>query len=530
MLSYCSLDYLLVFLPVVMILYQIMPQKIRRFVLLAAGYAFFWYISGFLFLWNIAVAVSVWLIGLKLSSLQSHRDVLLKSAEKGQKKAIRSSCEKKMRLWVILAGVIAFGILLTLKYSAFFADNLNSVLNLLHTGKQVGIPHFLVPIGISFYTLQAMSYIFDVQKEKIQADRNFFRVALFLSFFPLLMEGPIARYKDTVPQLWEAPRIKAAGLQRGGWRILYGVIKKLIVADRVNAAVEVLYVKFPKYDGGMVILAALLFTIQEYMEFSGTMDIVIGTGECFGITLPENFRQPFFSRTISEFWTRWHISLGAWLRDYIYYPLSMSGPLKALTKKCRKKIGNHYGPLVSSSIALFAVWLFNGLWHGAGWSFIFFGMYHFALIFTGNILQPVVVGFCEKHHINRRNPFYMGFQIVRTFILVAIGEMFFRALSLKHGLQMFMKLFNDTLFRSFSRGRALKLGMDIQDYIIVGAVIIFVFVISLLQERGYNVRDHLMKKNLVIRSLVTVILLGCIVLFGAYGAGYVPVDPIYANF
>ena len=530
MLSYCSAEYLILFLPAVMLLYQISPKRFRRYVLLAAGYAFFWYLSGILVLWNIAVAVCAWLTALKLSSLLKRRDALLQTAERSQKKAIRASYNKNMHRWVLLSVLICFGILITLKYSAFLVDNLNAVMRIAHTGKQFAIPHFLVPIGISFYTLEAMSYVFDVQKEKIPADRNFLRVALFLSFFPLLMEGPIARYKDTAMQLWNPPGITMAGLQRGGWRVLYGVIKKLVVADRVNAAVELLYLDFEKYDGGMVFLAALLFTIQEYMEFSGTMDIVIGTGECLGITLPENFRQPFFSATISEFWTRWHISLGSWLRDYIFYPLSMSASLKKLTKKCKKRLGNHYGPLVTSSIALFAVWVFNGFWHGSGWGFLFFGMYHFTWIVTGNLLQPWVTHFCEKHGINRRNPVYRAFQIIRTFLIVAIGEMFFRALSLKYGLKMFVQIFRQASLKSFLDGTIFQIEMDLQDYVIVGIVIVFVFVISLLREKEYNVRDHLMAKNMLVRSLVTVLLITFIVLFGAYGAGYVPVDPIYANF
>ena len=530
MLSYCSLEYLIVFLPAVMIVYQVLPQKVRRYFLLAAGYAFFWYISGFLFLWNIAVAVCVWLTGLRLGALLRKRDALLTDAERSRKKAIRTDCERKMRLWVILSAAVCFGILLTLKYGAFFTENMNTVLRLVHAGKQLRIPHFLVPIGISFYTLEAMSYVFDVQKEKIRADRNFFRVALFLNFFPLLMEGPVSRYGEVAPQLWNAPRITLYGLQRGGFRILYGVMKKVLVADRVNMTVDLLYLDFAKYDGGMIFLAAVLFTVQEYMEFSGTMDIVIGTGECLGITLPENFRQPFFSTTISEFWTRWHISLGGWLRDYIFYPLSMCGPMKKLTKKCRKRLGNHYGPLVTSSIALFAVWLFNGLWHGVGWSFIFFGMYHFALIVTGNLLQPLVTGFCEKHHLNRRNPACRAFQIIRTFLLVAIGEMFFRALSLKWGLQMFVQMFRQASVKSFADGTFLKLEMDIADYVAVAAVIIFVLIISILKEKGCDVRTRLMEHNMLVRSLTAVLLIGCIVLFGAYGTGYVPVNPIYANF
>ena len=530
MLSYCSIEYLLVFLPVVFLGYQILPQTARRYFLLAASYGFFWYLSGPLVVWHVAVCLCVWLVGLRLQHLLDARGAQLKEAERSARKGIRAAYARRMSRWVIVAGVVCFGILLSLKYTPFFTENLNSLFRHLGLHLQLRVPSFAVPIGISFYTLQAMSYVFDVQKEKLQAERNLLRLTLWLSFFPLLMEGPIARFGATAEQIWNVPRIKGENFQKGLWRILYGVMKKMIVADRVNTAVELLYTEYASYDGGMVFLAAVLFTVQEYLEFSGTIDIVIGTGECLGIFLPENFNQPFFSKTISEFWTRWHISLGAWLKDYLFYPLSMSEPLKKLTKKCRTRFGNHYGPLVTSSIALFAVWLFNGLWHGAGWSYIFFGMYHFALIVTGNLLAPVVIGFCEKHKINRRVFPYQLFQMIRTAILVAIGEMFFRALSLKHGLEMFMIMIRHASVRSFADGTWLKLGMDLQDYLIVAAMIVFVFVISLLKERGCQVREQLYRRPVIVRALVTAMLISLVLLFGAYGTGYVPVDPIYANF
>ena len=533
MISYCSIEYLLVFLPAVLLGYLVLPKHLRRVLLLAASYGFFWYLSGPLLLWHVAVCAAVWLIGLRMKHVLSSRGEALGQIERKDREArrrVREAYSRKLRMWTIFSSVICFGILLSLKYTPFFLQNLNAVLARTGTGLQFEIPVIAVPIGISFYTLQAMSYVFDVRNEKLSAEGNFFRLTLWLSFFPLLMEGPIVRYAPTAEQIWEVDRIRGENFQKGLWRILYGVMKKLVVADRVNMAVELLYTDFAKYDGGMVFLAAVLFTVQEYMEFSGTIDIVIGTGECFGFFLPENFRQPFFSKTISEFWTRWHITLGAWLRDYIFYPLSMSAPLKKLTKKCRARFGNHYGPVITGAVALFAVWLFNGLWHGAGWSYIFFGMYHFTLITAGSFITPVVMSFCEKHSINRQSAPYAFFQRIRTALLVAIGEMFFRALSLKHGLQMFVRIFRHASLRSFVDGTALKLGMDLQDYLVILVVIAFVFVISLLKERDVDVRQKLYEKPVLVRALITALFVSLIVLFGAYGAGYVPVDPIYANF
>ena len=155
------------------------------------------------------------------------------------------------------------------------------------------------------------------------------------------------------------------------------------------------------YDGLVIAVAAVCYTIQLYMDFSGTMDLAVGAGRIFGFQIPENFQRPFFSRSIPEFWQRWHISLGTWFKDYIFYPVSLSGPLKKLTSNARKKLGNHFGPLCASAIALFCVWFSNGLWHGAAWTYIFFGLYHFFFILCGNLFDPLTKWTTGKLHINR---------------------------------------------------------------------------------------------------------------------------------
>ena len=260
------------------------------------------------------------------------------------------------------------------------------------------------------------------------------------------------------------------------------------------------------------------------------MYTVIGSAQIFGVKLPENFRQPFFSKSISDFWTRWHITLGAWFRDYIFYPLSLSEPLKKLTTKGRKKLGKHYGPLLASSIALFCVWISNGLWHGAAWSFIFFGMYHFGLILLGNIMEPVVKFVTEKLHINRECWPYRIFQIVRTTCLVFIGELFFRAKGLKAGLIMLKTIFTNFTFASFADGTFLKLGIDAHDFIIVAVFVVIVFITSIMKEKNINIREKIASKNIVIRWTLYYALILSIIIFGAYGVGYTPVDPMYASF
>ena len=178
------------------------------------------------------------------------------------------------------------------------------------------------------------------------------------------------------------------------------MMKKLVVADRLNSFVVLVFNDYGNCDGGVIALGAVLYTVQLYMDFSGSMDAVIGIAEIFGVPMPENFERPFFSRTISEFWKRWHITLGAWFRDYLFYPVTASDKMKKLTSSARKKIGNHYGPLLAGSVALFCVWLSNGLWHGSDWNFIFFGMYHFVLILLGNLIAPPVRWLNRKLHVN----------------------------------------------------------------------------------------------------------------------------------
>ena len=266
------------------------------------------------------------------------------------------------------------------------------------------------------------------------------------------------------------------------------------------------------------------------MEFSGTMDVVIGTGEIFGVNIPENFKQPFFSKNITEFWSRWHLSLGHWFKDYIFYPVSLSKPLKKITNSLRKRFGAHYGSLISGAIAFFCVWFLNGLWHGAGYPFLFFGMYHFFMILMGNIFEPTIIKICKKLHIERKNIFYRIFQSVKMTILVFIGELFFRAPTMKVAFAMLNRIFTKVSISSIKHGEILTLGLDIKDYIVLIISIIFIFVIGLLKEKGHNIREEVSNKNIFIRWILYYAFILIIIVFGAYGIGYVPVDPIYADF
>lgn len=530
MTSYFAVIFLVAFLPICIIVYSIIPQKTKKYFLLFASMVFFWLVSGQLIVYLILTIMSVHYFGIWLDRIQGKRNAAVKAAQKEERKALKKVFLHQSRLVLLFAAVIHIGVLLVIKYSPFFTTNVNNLFALLNVPLQLDIPSYIMPIGISFFTLQAISYLFDVYRGLIKADDNIFRLALFMSFFPQIVEGPICRYGQTANQLWNVKQIEFENLKLGAQRILFGLMKKLVIADRLNPLIKEVFSNYSNYQGGIIAIAAVCYTIQLYMDFSGTMDAVMGIAQIFGVTMPENFQRPFFSKSISEFWQRWHITLGTWFKDYIFYPVTMSKPMKNLTSSARKKLGNHFGPLLAGSVALFCVWFCNGLWHGSAWNYIFFGMYHFALILAGNIISPAVTATNKKLHINADCFAYRTMQMVRTTILVIIGELFFRAEGLKDGLAMFGKMVTDFSFSTLDSTLMDKLKIDVQDIIIVAVALVIIFVISVLNEKGINIRLSLKKKNIVIRWGLLYALIMFIVIFGAYGKGYVPVDPIYANF
>jgi len=526
-LSYFNRVYIFLFLPLFILIYNITPKKYRYLVLMAASFLFFFMISNKLIFFLILSILSVYLCGLLLDRIEDKKDETLKTAKQEDKKIIKNKYKSKKKRVLILTIIFNVSFLFFFKYLNFFANNANILFKWLNIKYSFQILKHVAPIGISFYTMEALGYIIDVYNGKIKAEKKILKLALFLSFFPQIMEGPIARYSDTSNDLYAGTKTTYKDFCFGYQRILWGVFKKLVIANRINILVKIIFNEYMNYSGSSVALGVIGYTVMLYMEFSGTMDVVIGSAEIFGVKIPENFRQPFFSKNISEFWTRWHISLGLWFKDYIFYPVSLSKNMRNLTAKARKKLGNHFGPLISGSIALFTVWILNGLWHGAGWTFLFFGMYHFFMILMGNIFEPTVINICNKLHINRKNVFYRVFQSVKMTILVFIGELFFRAPTMKVAFAMLHRIF--TKF-DIKNGEVLSLGLDIKDYGILIISIIIVFVIGLLKEKGNNIREDISNKHIVIRWLIYYALIVAIIIFGAYGAEYVPVDPIYADF
>lgn len=526
--TYFGPEFYMLFLPAAAFLYAVMPKKVRPYVLLAGSYIFFWLISEKLICYILFSTVSIHHCGLWLDKIQQDRKAAVKAAEKEDKKAIKKAYERRQTLLLIGTAAVHIGILAVLKYTPFVIRNANIIFE--HFNIHITPLKFAAPIGISFYTLQAVSYITDVRRGAVKADRNIGRLALYMCFFPQIMEGPIARYSETAEQLFKGEQIQYKNFVFGTERIVYGLFKKIIIADRLNAFVKTVFEHYDRYDGGIIFLGAIAFTVELYMDFSGAMDVALGSARIFGVGLPENFRQPFFSKSISEFWTRWHITLGTWFRDYVYYPVSFSSGAKKLAAAGRKKFGNYFGSMLSGTLALFCVWLCNGIWHGSAWMYLFFGMYHFVLIFAGNLMNPLFIKMYDKLKIDRNKAPVLALRILKTSFLVVIGELFFRGHGLKKSLEMFYKICTDFSLQGMMSGAVYKAGLDYLDVIVVLIGVAAVLVIGILKEKNIDICESLGRKNIVIRWAVLIGAIAAIIMFGAYGAEYTPVEPMYADF
>ena len=526
--TYTSILYLFIFLPGVILLYQLAPARHRYKVLLGASWLFFLSLSGKLIVYLLISTLSVHHIGLWLSSCKKELDLTGASPE--EKKALKAACASKRRRILWFGMGIQLGMLVVLKYSGFFSDNINHILKAVSNPNLLPAMRFALPIGISFYTLQAVSYLADVYFEKIPADDHLGRLALYLTFFPILMEGPICRYSQTACALTAGKPLEYKNVTYGFQRILWGLFKKLVIADRLNLLVETVFGSYNQYGGIIVIVSAILYTFQLYADFSGCIDMTIGTGEIFGISIPENFRQPFFSKNPSEFWRRWHITLGTWLKDYIFYPISLTAPVKKFGKNSRAKLGKHLGQVAATSPALFGVWICNGFWHGTGWHYLFFGMYYFVLILLENVTEPYVVKAAETLKINRSSLIYRIFQSVKLLIIVFTGELFFRAETLTAGFSMFRSIFTGFQFSSLTDGSLLQLGLALPDYAAVFLGFLAVLAVGVIHERGISIRDQLSGYKLPVRWSLYYGAILLVIVLGAYGDGYLPAKLIYAGF
>lgn len=428
-----------------------------------------------------------------------------------EQKLDKKSEKKRKRQVLVLALLLNFGILGVLKYTNFAIHIFNSVFR-----TEFGIVDFLLPLGISFYTFQSMGYLLDVYWGRTKAEHNLFRLALFVSFFPQILQGPIGRFSTLGKQLYEPHHFDAEEIERGFLRILWGYFKKMVIADNALIFVDAIFGQ-PDIYNGLSIAGVLAYSIQLYCDFSGGVDVVIGIARLFGIRLDENFKRPYFAVSITDFWHRWHITLGTWMKDYVFYPVSLSGWMKSFSKLAKKVFGKQIGRTLPICLANIIVFLVVGIWHGAAWKFIIYGMYNGCIIAFSGLMAPSYRKWKQKLHISDDSRGFHLFQIIRTFVLVNISWFFDRADDVWTALLMMKNAImycNPRQILEIQIGEASKTEYTLIFLLVILAGCMIVFAVSIFQERGKDVEGFLVKQHWTVKCAVYV---GLLLLLPALG-------------
>ena len=518
------------FLLSIIVLYYLVPKKCQWSLLLLASYAFY-AIADIRYLLFIAVTtLSVYVVALKTDLLNREQKQYLadhkSSMTKEERQAYKSRMKAKRFRWLLLGLLFNLAILSVTKYTNFV---IKTVSDLFSGAVNLRPVDLIIPMGISFYTFQSLGYIIDVYRGKQDAQRNPFKLALFVSFFPQLVQGPISRYGDLAPTLFAVHSFEEKTVSMGVMRILWGYFKKVVIADRLITAVTALTGNPDAYAGTYVFIAMLFYAFQLYCDFTGGIDIAIGIAETMGIRLTENFNLPYFSKNIKEYWNRWHITMGSWFTDYIFYPISVCSPMLKFNKWARAHLPKWLGKRVTVYIACFTVWFATGIWHGAAWNFIVWGLANFVVTMASQEMEPLYARFHKRFHVKGKLP-YEIFQILRTILLMSAIRMFDCYRDVSTTFRMLGSMFTETSLSVFLDGSLMKLGLDTADYLILLFGLIVVLSVSITKAHTGYVREHFYGKATALRYHVMALLLAVILLFGAYGVGYDASQFIYNQF
>ena len=491
-------------------------------VLLVASLAFYAYTGITHFIFIGFTALTTWAAGLAFAHINAQtKEARKAAADADAKKAAKKRGTTRKRLVLAAALLANFGILAYIKYATvlvgYFAPG---------SGWKAGI---LLPLGISFYTFQTISYVIDTYNGKYEPERNFAKYLLFASFFPQLIQGPINRFDALAHQLYERHELDWYNIRRGLVQAGYGLLKAYAIGNVLvkclNPILDNINASTP---GSLIVFGILLYAIYQYADFSGGIDMVLGFAKMFGIEMAANFRQPYFSISLGDFWRRWHITLGAWMRDYVFYPFALLPGVKKWSKWLTAHCGKHLGRTLPACVANIIVFFIVGLWHGAESHFILWGLYNGLVIAASDLLTPLWDRMNKALHVNMEGRAHHVFCIVRTFIVVNIGWYFDRIIDFGDVLMAFHNtLFNFNLGEAWPTFGTLTTSVTRGGLVLAGCTCIIVFIVSVLKERGIDVADKFLAAPAIVRGIAW----GVIIVFVATSFVFArPGGFMYANF
>ncbi len=463
-------------------LYYLVPKQYQKWILLSGSYGFY------------AVAGPLYLPFILITTISAY---------------FAAKTHKYMGFTIVLN----IGILSMIKSFASIGGNLSDA---------------FIPLGISFYTLQVISYVIDVHYKKIEPEYNFWNFALYVSFFPQLVQGPINRYGDIAPTLLAEHKFSKDNFLFGTQRIIWGIFKKLVIADRIGIAVDIITGQPETYRGFYVFVGMMCYAVELYSNFTGGIDIAIGTAQLFGITMKENFNRPFFAKSIKDFWRRWHISMGTWFTEYVFYPVSVWKPMLKLSKFSRKHFGKKIGKRIPVYLSTIVVWSATGLWHGFGWNFLAWGWANCFVMIVSQELTGFYRWFHGKWNVAHTN-WFRFFQVVRTILLMSL----LRTFDCYHGVMGTFSMWKSLLFdwnmKTVITGGLLELGLQISDFVVLLGGITLMALVG-LKQRKEHVRVWIGRMSPVVQFFIWYGLFFGILLFGIYGIGYEESQFIYNQF
>ena len=497
--SFNSLHFLW-FFPAVVLVYFILPKRIRYIWLLIASYYFY-------MCWSAKYALL-----LLFSTAVTYAFGLLMDAcdRRGLRK---DKADRLKKLCVVASLVLNLGVLIYFKYTNFALGALQRAFDAVHITLAVPKVDVLLPVGISFYIFQALSYTIDLYRREISVEKNFLRYALFVSFFPQLVAGPIERSKNLLSQLKEPKDFSFERFLNGLLLMLWGYFVKIVLADRISVFVDAVYADPVAYGGYYIAVASILFAFQIYCDFCGYSVIAAGAAEILGVKLMDNFNAPYLALSVSDFWTRWHISLSSWFRDYLYFPLG--GSRKGKARTCLNKM---------------IVFTLSGLWHGAQFSYVVWGMLNGLYQVISDLLKPVRDRAVRIFHIDRRSFCHRLVCMAGTFLLVDFALIFFRAEKLTAALQLIGQMFSVRNPWILFDGSLYALGLDRPNFTVMLLGIALLQFADAQKLRGVVIRERIMAQAAWFRVLFFAFSIFLLLLFGIYGTKYIAANFIYFQF
>ena len=528
--SYTSLVFA-IFCLILLLVYYVVPKKFQWVVLLAGSIAFYLFSGVKYILYVVITAFTTYITA--ILAHKNKKDFAAKLPELKQtlsqdevRAAIKKN-ENKSKAYMLCAVAIDLGILITLKYLDFVLTNINTFLP-----EESALPlfSFVLPLGLSFYTFSAVGYVVDVNRGKYEPERNFAKFFLFLTYFPQIIQGPIPRFDRLAPQLLAEHKADYKNMRAGYQLVLWGLFKKMVIADSVAAIVGAMLKNTAALSGLELWLGMFVWGIQLYTDFSGGIDVSRGVSQMFGITLDINFKRPYFALNLTDYWNRWHISLGDWLKDYFFYPVALSKGYSKVNKFVKKKFGKFIAKTVPVGVLSLILFTIIGIWHGANWGEVLFGVFNGVVVLISTLLEPVFVKIRKPLRMDEL-VFFRIFRSVRTFLIITVARVISLPGNIAIAGNMLLTMFgirSRTSFFAFT-GKMVQAD-DFRMYLpaLFGCVILFL--VSFLEEKGHSVRDLVNEKPMAVRVAVTAIGTAAIILFGAYGIGYEASSFIYSNY